>query len=291
MLINDKFQLIKKKYPFPYVKIDNFFDNKIIDDLEQLYPSYVEFEKNKNTVGRMDGDATSGNSLYENFLKKSASFKTFHEWVYSKEFFNFFIDIFKEDLVKEFENGSLKINFSDDVTYNEKPYELSEVFGINNFKKKKKEFFFYPRLDIGYGRKNYGVFNGGSGPHIDNPQRLISILIFLGGYKSIEGGEHRVYEKKEKDLKIFESYKPVKNRVIASIQNNNAFHDVNPIKEIVGQRNAFYLAISGTKKIWEDCEKNSLNKRYNSNRYYYSNFDLIFKRVKNKITKKLAKIL
>ena len=58
MLINDKFQLIKKKYPFPYVKIDNFFDNKIIDEV-LLSNTVEEFEKNKNTVGRMDGELIS----------------------------------------------------------------------------------------------------------------------------------------------------------------------------------------------------------------------------------------
>ncbi len=231
----------------------------------------------------MDGDATSGNSVYEDFLNKCNSFKLFHEWVYSQDFFKFFIDLFKEDLSEEFDKGSLKVDFKKNVNFHSKPYELSEVLGINNFENKNDGLFFYPRLDVGYGKKNYGLFNGGSGPHIDNPQRLISILIFLGGYKFLQGGEHRIYEKNQNDLQIFESYKPITNRVIASVQNNFAFHDVNPIKKIIGQRNAFYLAISANKKIWIDCENDSLNKKYNPNRYNYSKYENLINRLKKKI--------
>tara|TARA_A100001015_G_scaffold285560_1_gene353212 strand:+ start:159 stop:881 length:723 start_codon:yes stop_codon:yes gene_type:complete len=231
----------------------------------------------------MDGDTTTGNPVYEKFLNKCNSFKLVHEWVYSIEFYNFFLNLFKEVLINEYKTGSLKVNFQKEYNFFSKPYELSEVFGIKNFEKKNDEFFFYPRLDVGYGKKNYGLFNGGSGPHIDNPQRLISILIFLGGYDYLEGGEHRIYEKKNNNLEIFESLEPVKNRIVASVQNNFAFHDVNPIKKIEGQRNALYLAISSNKKIWNDCEKNSFNKKYNPNRYNYSKYENLINTYKKKI--------
>ena len=78
-------------------------------------------------------------------------------------------------------------------------------------------------ITLGYGKKNYGVNTGGNGPHIDNPQRLISILIYIGGYKNIAGGEHRIYEKIKNELKIFETIKPIRNRLVASLQNNEAF--------------------------------------------------------------------
>jgi hypothetical protein len=283
MLINKDFDLKKKKYPFPYIKIDNFFTKNIIEDLQKNYPSYSDFHNNNSSVGRMDGDTTSGNPVYEHFLNKCNSFKSIHKWVYSMEFYSFFLDLFKEDLIDEFKNGSLKVNFQEEYNFFSKPYEVSEILGIRNFEKKKDKFFFYPRLDVGYGKKNYGLFNGGSGPHIDNPQRLISILIFLGGYESLEGGEHRIYEKKNNNLQIFESYKPITNRIIASVQNNFAFHDVNPIKKIKGQRNALYLAISSNKKIWNDCEKNSLNKKYNVNRYNYTKYENFINTYKKKI--------
>ena len=209
---------------------------------------------------------------------------------YSKNFIEFFINIFSKDLKKELDDGLLLINPFNKENYNENPYEKSEVYGINNFEKKSENFFLYSRLDIGYGKKNYGILNGGSGPHVDNPQRLISILIFFRGFSSIQGGEHRIYEKKDNKLVVFESFEPKKNRLIASVQKNNSFHGVNPIKDISGQRNACYLAISCTKKIWKNCEQNSFNKKYNSNRYQYNSTDLFFRRFKRKIKFSLLKI-
>ena len=66
------------------------------------------------------------------------------------------------------------------------------------------------------------------------------------------------------------------------MQNNFAFHDVNPIKEITGQRNAFYLAISEIKKFGM-IVKNSFNKKYNPNRYNYSKYENLINRFKRKI--------
>jgi len=139
------------------------------------------------------------------------------------------------------------------------------VYDINNFQKKNKSYF-YSRLDIGFGKKNYGADSGGKGPHIDNPQRLISVLFFVGGFNSITGGEHRLYKKVSEDLVIDKIYPVKKNFMIASLQNNVAFHDVNPIEKIDGKRNAYYMAISSSKKIWRDCNNSKINLRYNKNR-------------------------
>ena len=129
--------------------------------------------------------------------------------------------------------------------------------------------------------KNYGIDTGGKGPHIDNPQRLISILIYVGGYNKINGGEHRIYKKSENELKVFDVIKPIGNRVVASLQNNVAFHDVNPVKDIVGQRNAFYLAISASKRIWSKSPRTKINTKYNKLRVEPSLYEKSIRRVKN----------
>ena len=36
------------------------------------------------------------------------------------------------------------------------------------------------------GLLNYGKDTGGKGIHVDNPQRLISILLYLGGYRKFK---------------------------------------------------------------------------------------------------------
>jgi hypothetical protein len=147
------------------------------------------------------------------------------------------------------------------------------------------EKFLYPRIDIGTGIKNYGINNGGRGPHIDNPQRLISILYYCGGFSKIEGGEHRIYEinKSKKDLNIFKTIYPKKNTLIAAIQNNIAFHDVNPVTNIEGQRNAFYLAISSNLRIWKNLKRNRVNLLYNKNRYDFNFLDKLLSIFYNKI--------
>ena len=110
--------------------------------------------------------------------------------------------------------------------------------------------------------------NGGGGIHIDNPQRLISILFYVGGYTKIEGGEHRIWKTNndKTNLKIFEEIKPKSNLLIAALQNNDAYHDVNPITLINGTRNAFYMAISSNVPIWKKVRRNKFNLRFNRNR-------------------------
>ena len=59
--------------------------------------------------------------------------------------------------------------------------------------------------------------------------------------QKIEGGEHRIWKTNndKTNLKIFEEIKPKSNLLIAALQNNDAYHDVNPITLINGTRNAF----------------------------------------------------
>ena len=132
--------------------------------------------------------------------------------------------------------------------------------------------FIYPRLDIGIGEAGYGKKLGGGGIHIDNPQRIISIIFFAGGYKAMNGGEHRIWKKINNEIKVEKVIRPKPNLLIASIQNNVSFHDVNPIKEISGTRNAFYIAISCNNPIWKKIKVNNFNLLYNKNRCKLNSF-------------------
>ena len=64
-------------------------------------------------------------------------------------------------------------------------------------------------------------------------------------------------------MKLFEKIKPKENLMIVSLQNNISFHDVNPLTEINGNRNTFYMATSSNVKIWKSLEDNSFNKKFN----------------------------
>ena len=280
-MINDNYKLEKFTHPFPYIKIKNFLNLEFFKALELNFPKVEEFKSSIRSVKRMDYDTSYGDNLYNDLIVKNEYFKKFHEYVYSPEFANFFITIFKEDIENEYKKGFL-IDDVSNYDISPEPFEVGGVIGKKLFKKKNNKFF-YPRLDVGMGLIGYGKNNGGGGIHIDNPQRLISILFYLGGYEKIEGGEHRIWKKSinENNLELHDSVKPEKNLLIGGLQNNLAFHDVNPVTLIEGSRNAFYLAISSSIPIWKVVGHSKFNSTYNKNRVKLSFYQKLKKFIIN----------
>ncbi len=276
--INKDLKIDKHSYPFPYLIIEDFLNPEFYKEIEKNFPLVEELKDEKNLVKRMNFDTTFGDQAYDNYCNKSKEFKIFHNWVYSLDFINFFTNFFVKDLENEYEKKFLSIDINT-IQKKDIIFEKGAVFNNKNLaNKSSRDMFIFPRLDIGVGVKNYGIDTGGRGPHIDNPQRLISILFYCGGYKSIKGGQHRIFSKNEKlnDLEVQKIIEPTRNKLIASVQNNVAFHDVNPVLEIDGQRNAFYMAISGNTKLWKKPKSNKINKNYNKNRYQKNLLDIIF---------------
>jgi hypothetical protein len=111
--------------------------------------------------------------------------------------------------------------------------------------------FLYPRFDIGYGGIGYGLNNGGRGIHIDNLPRLIPIMVFLNTPRGMVGGAHRLYRLRKNKPELSKVYQPKAGLLIASLQSNRAFHDVEPITAIDGERRALYIAVSCSKPIWK----------------------------------------
>tara|TARA_B100000989_G_C19468646_1_gene439603 strand:+ start:163 stop:1014 length:852 start_codon:yes stop_codon:yes gene_type:complete len=265
-MINTDFKFRKFENPFPYIVIENFLEQNFYEKLETDFPNIDKFKENPRSVNRMNYDTTFGDNLYSNLIKKSLHYKKFHDYVYSEEFINFFLNKFKDNIQAETHRKFLTENIFE-YSIIPDPYEINGIIGKKELKNNYDKFL-YPRLDIGVGTKGYGKNNGGGGIHIDNPQRLISILFYVGGYSEIKGGEHRIWKKDSQNntLEIHEEIKPKKNLLIAGLQNNLAFHDVNPITSVNGSRNAFYLAISSTVPIWKKVKSNKFNLKYNKNR-------------------------
>jgi hypothetical protein len=212
----------------------------------------------------MNYDISFGDELYSNLINKSSTFKLLHDFIYGEKFMKMFLDLFSKDIEDEIKNSFLKIDIKN-TPLRVQPYEVNNIISKHDFKKKKNDFL-YPRLDIGIGEIGYGNKFGGGGIHIDNPQRIISILFFAGGYKKMIGGEHRIWKKINNEMKIEKVIQPKPNLLLASIQNNVGFHDVNPITYIEGSRNAFYIAISCDNPIWKKIKVNDFNLKYNKNR-------------------------
>ena len=255
--INKNLNFKKYKKPYPYIVFENFLDKDFYKKIYEKFPSIDDFKKHPNKVNRMHFDTSYSEPLYNSLIEKVPAYKKFHNFIYSKKFMDYIIDKFKDDIALEIKNKNLKNIFK--YSYHCNPYEVHKILSKKDFSEKSKETVLYPRLDIGAGLKGYGKINGGKGVHVDNPQRLVSILFYVGGYSKINGGEFRVWRKDNNKLKIDNSIKPLPNLMIASLQNNISFHDVNPVLEIEGSRNAFYIAISASSSIWKNIENNHFN--------------------------------
>ena len=265
-MINKNNILKKNNLPYPYTIIEDFFEEKFYYNLKKYFPTENQFQRQKNKIQRMHFDTSYGDELYDNLIKNSEEYKKLHEYIYSNEFISFYMNHFKDEIKKEINSGNLQ-NLKDFKLISE-PFEKDKIFDMTDFEKSHDfKNILYPRIDLGIGKKDYGLVKGGKGIHVDNPQRLISIIFYIGGYKDIEGGEFRVWEKINENLEIFEIIPPKENMMIISLQTNHSFHDVNPVKKITGSRNAFYMAISSNKRIWKNLVKNKINKNFNKNRY------------------------
>ena len=275
--INKNFKLTKYKDPYPYIVIENFFEENFYKNLEKKFPSELDFKNQKNKINRMNYDTSYKDNLYDSLIKNEYEFKELHDYIYSNKFIKYFVDLFDEDIRLEINQKSLKNIY--EYKINSNPFEIEKIISVKDFDKNEFKGILYPRLDLGMGLIGYGKETGGKGIHVDNPQRLISILLYFGGYKHITGGELRIWRKEKQELKIANIIKPQPNVLVASLQSNLSFHDVNPVTEIKGTRNACYIAISSDNKIWKDIENNNFNKTFHKNRVERK--DGILQKIKN----------
>ncbi|MHA2305329.1 MAG: 2OG-Fe(II) oxygenase [Candidatus Hodarchaeales archaeon] len=243
---------LKFNFPYDHLICDNFLKDYHLFD--RAYPiDYL------GKSIRMNRDLTYGDPLYEKIYE--TPFKNLHDYVYSEKFISDFLKIFNDEIEKKLNNDELLFD-PRSVKIKPQPYELRNFISRNN--RINNETFLFPRIDFGVGFSGYGVNNGGRGVHTDNVTRLISIMLFFTDQSEITDGQHQMF-------KIDEKYNPImtksvevkKNRLLASIQSNDAYHSVNPLK--FGERRAIYMSISSSNKIWKDY-KDPILKRMSKNR-------------------------
>jgi hypothetical protein len=73
------------------------------------------------------------------------------------------------------------------------------------------------------------------------------------------GGVHRLYGLRRNRPVLRKENRPAAGLLIASLQSNRAFHDVEPIASIAGGRRAFYMAVSYSIPIWKKEAHRELN--------------------------------
>jgi hypothetical protein len=236
----------KANYPYDYLICDNFLKKY------QEYDSSYPLDYLSNSI-RMSRDLTYGDPTYENVY--STKFLDLHNYVYSKQFITDFLNIFNNEIEKRFIRDEFVVD-PRSISIVEKPYELRN-FITRSHLKNDQQLFLFPRMDFGVGYSGYGIQNGGRGVHTDNITRLVSILLFFTDQGEIDGGEHQLHTINENyDPKITNKINVKKNRLVASLQSNDAFHSVNPL--LAGERRAIYMSVSCSKQIWKDYNDEKL---------------------------------
>jgi len=242
--------------PYPHAVLEN-----ALDELFRFNADFPSIDRFGPTI-RMDGDLTAGDQEYDNLISQSSAYGALHRQVYSIEFIRVFLELFRSPIQRAYENGEL---IADPFALRIVPEPIEKRVSGRSFVGEADPFL-YPRFDIGYGGVGYGLHNGGRGVHIDNLPRLISILVFLNTPQSMVGGSHRLYGLRGSKPVLKKEYHPVSGLLIASLQSNRAFHDVEPIEAIDGERRAFYMAVSCSEPIWKKEIHRKLS-ALNKNRY------------------------
>ncbi|MBV8973055.1 MAG: 2OG-Fe(II) oxygenase [Sphingomonadaceae bacterium] len=227
--------------PYPHVATANTLVD--YEALRRAFPAEDRF----GPQIRMHGDLTWPDPEYVKLIDEEPAYRKLHDWVYSEGFVRTFVDIFDAEIDRYVKNGDL-IRDPRTLPIRPEPYERrDDLIKVGNTR---EEAFLFPRLDIGIGRLNYGIKTGGNGIHVDNLTRLVSVLIYIDDNPDMVGGEHRLYGLDGYTPVIDKIYPAKGDFMVASLQSNRAFHDVNPVSAITGVRKAMYLAVSCSAEIW-----------------------------------------
>ena len=86
-MINPNRKIYKSSIPYPYIIIEDFFENEFYKKIESEFPIKKDFLNFPDSrVGRMNYDTSFGDELYSNLVNKSRAFKLLHDFVYGEEF-------------------------------------------------------------------------------------------------------------------------------------------------------------------------------------------------------------
>lgn len=243
--------------PYPHIIEENFtsFSSK------ELMDNFPPLDLFGSTV-RMDGDLSTHDQNFKEFILNNTTYSKIINDLSSKVFIKNLINSFNDSIQFELDRNEL-IHDPRKLEIIEENLESRSGSALKEFDTPK----IFSRIDIGYAGLGYGVKNGGKGVHTDNRRRIFSCLLYLNSPEEMIGGEHRLYSmSKSYDLNI-EKTIPVKpNLFVASLQNNYALHDVNPITKISGYRKAIYIGVTCTNDIWKRISKTK-HAKLTQNRY------------------------
>src|SRR5262245_49737334 len=124
--------------PYPHIVFDDALDR--MDDLNAAFPSKDRF----GPTIRMDGDLTEGDQEYQELMMQSPAYRALHRQVYSAEFIQAFLELFRSPIERAYKNGEL---LADPFSLRIVPEPVENRVG--RFFVEATDAFLYPRFDIG----------------------------------------------------------------------------------------------------------------------------------------------
>jgi hypothetical protein len=223
-MFNTRIDFISKKKQI--FRIDNFFDNKIIN---QIYKSFPEIDKNQLTLDKNFGKY----GIKDDQIKNNDELQDFKNIIFSKLFFNFFTKKFF------FTNALFQNNLLRTIKYLRKPVRYDEKNYLPDFLFSKLkvscQFSFIKNL-------------GGIKPHVDSQTKYLSLMLYFPDkkYNDYEygttfwdsdmqsyTGAHIENDNEasnfKKNAKILYKTPFVSNVLWGFVRNNESWHSVEPI--------------------------------------------------------------
>ena len=223
-MFNTRIDFISKKKQI--FRIDNFFDNKIIN---QIYKSFPEIDKNQLTLDKNFGKY----GIKDDQIKNNDELQDFKNIIFSKFFFNFFTKKFF------FTNALFQNNLLRTIKYLRKPVRYDEKNYLPDFLFSKLkvscQFSFIKNL-------------GGIKPHVDSQTKYLSLMLYFPDkkYNDYEygttfwdsdmqsyTGAHIENDNEasnfKKNAKILYKTPFVSNVLWGFVRNNESWHSVEPI--------------------------------------------------------------
>ena len=219
----------QSNYPFPYIVVDNCFDEKILKNLTKEFPNIDNQEEIFG--GRKQIPVIKNHITPDGDLEKSESFK---EWIPKAPTWKKFYDWLNSDLV-----------FNEILSKYKKPLKKWECT-IDTTSSLSKDCFLHIDWSVatdGYSREI----------HRDSDKRIWSFLIFLSD-KNWENGDTLIHSSEnlneyprhiwDKSLPIHKTIEAKKNRGLFFLSVPNSYHSVNKQFNTKSNRNFVYGSYS-----------------------------------------------
>ena len=253
----------KYDYPFPFIVIENFFDQIFLQNILNEFPKKEQIINFKKTMVNRRFLSNDNPHFYD-YLKKNNFWFEFYNRINKFEFYEDVLNLLLENnehnqklYTFNYHNNFYKKNwlkFNISYFLKEITQRIPNTNFFDFFRKKTKNLIYnynvndhglYLRFDISSASNGY--FRD---PHRDSDGTILAFLVYLEDKENIggTGGNFLINDEKSN---IIKSIEPKKNKAIFFLSNEKSYHSVSKIIGAKDWRKFIYGGFTSTnKKIW-----------------------------------------